>query len=195
MCIGAHVTARRTPPSRPGSRAIRPGSHCFHGIRLVSFLRHPPSTLLSRAMVEVEVDPSDAAKEEQASKAALWAHAVAVASVKTLVPITLDANNYISWRGLFDYSRSPYPSTLSTNTSKCRPLRPRCSMTASRCPRPILALRRRLRRPTGHGDRHHGHRPHHLSEHRRTLPRQRRDAFHPPRARILWSHAGYHVCR
>ncbi|XP_044401065.1 uncharacterized protein [Triticum aestivum] len=43
-----------------------------------------------------------AAKAEAKAKAALWAQAVAVPSVKTLVPITLDLNagNYMHWRGL-----------------------------------------------------------------------------------------------
>lgn len=51
-----------------------------------------------------------AAQEELAAKVALWAHLVAVASIKTLVPITLDlqAANYCHWRGLFEVALCKY---------------------------------------------------------------------------------------
>lgn len=46
------------------------------------------------------------AQDELDAKAALWAQAVSVSSVKLLVPITLDlqAPNYAQWRGLFEVS-------------------------------------------------------------------------------------------
>jgi hypothetical protein len=51
-----------------------------------------------------------AAKAEAEAKAALWAQAVAVPSVKALVPITLDLNagNYMHWRGLFEVALCKY---------------------------------------------------------------------------------------
>lgn len=53
---------------------------------------------------------NDAATTEQAAKAALWAQAVAVASIKTLVSITIDlqAGNYIQCRGLFEAALCKY---------------------------------------------------------------------------------------
>lgn len=51
-----------------------------------------------------------AAQVDAEAKAVLWAQAVAVANIKTLVPVTLDlhAANYSKWRGLFQLTLRKY---------------------------------------------------------------------------------------